>query len=478
MFLGKSKRANINYLAKIVNIKEFSPHPKPTVERLKCATVDGFTILVGIDSEPGLYVYFPAGCKINPEFLRYNNLFRHTELNANPDKSGMFDENGRVKAIKLQGVISEGFLLPVLMLRNFITTVTNKEIPIEEGTEFDAVISSNKEFWITKKYVVHENTHSSTISFKPKKKIKGINRVLDDQFRFHYDTIIIKKCPYVITPDSLIHISTKVHGTSGISAYVQCKTLIPKRDKVIAWIWDNIINKYIANPINMLLDKPTYKFTLNNRDYGYLYASRTVIKNPIYNPKVNKGYYGFDIWEEADKIVRPHLEKGMTAYYEIIGYLPGNKYIQKNYDYGYVPDTSEIYPYQYGRNFGIRIYRLTYTNVDGKVFEFSPRQVQIWSKEHNLIPVTELYYGKASDLYPDIKPDENFSENFIERLSNDKNFYMELDSPDCDNKVPNEGVVIKIDNMKPAAFKLKCFKFLNKEQQALDKGESNIEDEA
>lgn len=191
MFLGKSKRANINYLAKIVSIKEFSPHPKPTVERLKCATVDGFTILVGIESEPGLYVYFPAGCKINPEFLRYNNLFRHTELNANSDKSGMFDENGRVKAIKLQGVISEGFLLPVLMLRNFITTVTNKEIPIEEGTEFDAVISSDKEFWITKKYVVHENTNSSTISSKPKKKIKGINRVLDDQFRFHYDKICV-----------------------------------------------------------------------------------------------------------------------------------------------------------------------------------------------------------------------------------------------------------------------------------------------
>ena len=46
MNLGKSKKANINYLAKIVNIKEFYPHPKPSVERLKCATVDGFTILV------------------------------------------------------------------------------------------------------------------------------------------------------------------------------------------------------------------------------------------------------------------------------------------------------------------------------------------------------------------------------------------------------------------------------------------------
>ena len=478
MNLGKSKKANINYLAKIVNIKEFTPHPKPTVERLKCATVDGFTILVGINSEPGLYVYFPAGCKINPQFLSYNNLFRHGELNANPQETGMFDDNGRVKAIKLQDVISEGFLLPAVMLSNFITSVTNKDIEIIEGTEFDAVLDENKEFWINKKYVVQENNQNQGVGSKPKKKTKGFNRVLEDQFRFHYDTVIIKKCPYVIKPDSLIHISTKVHGTSGISAYVQCLLPITKRDRIIAWIWQNIINKCFVNPFNKLIKKPTYEFTLNEREYDYLYASRTVIKNSIYNPNVTPGFYGFDIWEEADKIVRPKLEKGMTAYYEIIGYLPGNKYIQKNYDYGYVPNTSEIYPYQYGRNFGIRIYRLTYTNVDGKVFEFSPREVQIWSKEHDLIPVTELYYGKASDLYPDIKHDENFSENFIERLSNDKNFYMELDSPDCNNKVPNEGVVIKIDNMKPAAFKLKCFKFLNKEQQALDKGESNIEDEA
>lgn len=45
------------------------------------------------------------------------------------------------------------------------------------------------------------------------------------------------------------------------------------------------------------------------------------------------------------------------------------------------------------------------------------------------------------------------------------------------NKVPHEGVVIKIENMKSEAFKLKCFKFLDKEGKALDKGESNIEDE-
>ena len=118
---------------------------------------------------------------------------------------------------------------------------------------------------------------------------------------------------------------------------------------------------------------------------------------------------------------------------------------------------------------------MTLTNVDGKVHEFSPREVQIWATNKGLIPVTEFYYGKAKDLYPDI-PKENWNENFLNRLSNDSAFYMEMDSPECSNPVPHEGMVIKIDNMRSEAFKLKCFKFLNKEQKELDSGVENIED--
>lgn len=54
---------------------------------------------------------------------------------------------------------------------------------------------------------------------------------------------------------------------------------------------------------------------------------------------------------------------------------------------------------------------------------------------------------------------------------------MERTSPSCDNKVPHEGIVVKIENMRSEAFKLKCFRFLNTEGKALDAGEVNIEDE-
>ena len=48
MKLSKSKRANVNYLAKIVDIKNFRAHSNPEVTRLKCCTIDGFNIITGL----------------------------------------------------------------------------------------------------------------------------------------------------------------------------------------------------------------------------------------------------------------------------------------------------------------------------------------------------------------------------------------------------------------------------------------------
>lgn len=103
MKLIKSKKASENYLSKIVKIDTFRKHNDPAIERLKCCTIDGFNMITGIESEPGLYVYFPALSQINSDFLSYANLYRHKELNKDPEQSGMFEDNGRVKAIKLRG---------------------------------------------------------------------------------------------------------------------------------------------------------------------------------------------------------------------------------------------------------------------------------------------------------------------------------------------------------------------------------------
>lgn len=454
MKLIQSKKASINYLSKIVNITSFRTHPN--AEKLKCCTVDGFNIITGIDSEPGLYVYFPVLSQINNDFLSYANLYRHKELNKDPEQSGMFGDNGRVKAIKLRGEISEGFILPITVFKNYIVSVTNQELKyVEEGTEFDAVEHEGKEFWVSKKYIA-ERQYSQSLSSsqtKPRHKVlKRLDRIREDQFRFHYTTSLIKKCPYVINPNSLIQMSYKIHGTSGISAYVLCHQPLTWKQKIAKWLTKESFDKY-----------------------DYVYSSRTVIKNKFYNPQVGSGYYSEDIWAEADKIVRPCLTKGQTAYYEIVGFLPNGKYIQPGYDYGCTPPKpGETFTHE--RHFKVRIYRITMTNVDGKVVEYTPLQVQQWCNKVRLTPVEECYFGKAKDLYPDLDISNCWNENFIERLSNDKRFFMELDSPHCKNKVPHEGLVIKPLDRLGSALKLKTFRFLDKEGRLADLGEVDIED--
>ena len=463
MKLQISKNANQNYLSKIVNIQEFIKHPDPKVERIKCAVVDGFIITVGIDSEPGLYVYFPVLSQINPQLLQYLNLYRNKSLNKDPEKTGYFEDKGVVKAINLRGVKSEGFLMPLVDLDNFLIDSINIGLgDTSPNTEFDEVEHAGKSFWISKKYIVPvTRTPGAPGSSKERKKKKGLNKIIDEQFRFHYDTTLIKKCPHVIHPDDIIHISSKWHGTSGISAYVLCHKKLTFCERIAKWL--------TGNPFDI---------------YDYVYSSRTVIKNQYYNKNVTDGYYGCDVWKYADDYIKPFLVKGMTIYYEIVGYLPNGGWIQKNYDYGCEPPTQVTDPatgetivqYKQGKHFKVLVYRITLTNVDGQVHEFSAHEVQTWCKQRNLLCAIEYYYGYAFGLYPELEVDGGWSENFLQMLANDKSFNMEQNSPECINKVPHEGLVIKIENMKSEAFKLKCFKFLGIEQDAALAGESNIED--
>ena len=451
MKLIKSTKANINYLAKVIDITNFLPHPN--AERMKIAQVGGYKVCVGIDEPAGRYVYFPVNSEINPNLLSYCNLYRHTEKNSNTEKAGFFNDNGRVTAIKLRGFPSEGFLLPYEQLENFIVDTLNLKLSdVENNTDFDIATEKDKDFWICKKYIVARHlTQGQSGSGKRQKRVALFNKVLDTQFHFHYDTVRIQNDKWAINPYDLISITEKIHGTSGISAYVLCK----KKPTLI-----NKIKSWFGNP---------------NIEYDYLYASRSVIKNATEITN-SGGYYGCNIWAEADKIVRPHLQKGMTIYYEIVGFLPTGKYIQKNYDYGCVfPEIGE--PFTHEKHFKVRVYRITITNADGYVHEFSAKEVQEWCKANDLIPVTEYFYGYAKDLY-DIPVDDNWTDSFWDTMANDKNFYMECNSPSCINKVPHEGLVIKKEDMRSRAWKLKCFAFLNGEQKELDAGIENIEDNA
>ena len=467
MKLQKSKTANVNYLSKIVKVNSFNPHPNPEYTKLKVAHVDGFNLIVSIDMQPGLYVYFPAMSQLNPDLLSYLSLYRDATKNSNTEKKGFFEDNGRVKAIRLGGAVSEGFLMPIDDLKNWVLSSVNVELTdVEIGTEFNEIEHNGKVFWVNRKYVVKQKNRSSIKNpgAYRNNKLKRFNKLIDGQFKFHYDTVLIRKEPWVIQPNDLISITSKWHGTSLIASRVLCRHPRKKWDKILTWMYDKLGGTL-----------PRYADVESYPEYNYIWSSRSVIKNSNINPSTGEGFYEVDVWKYGFEYLKPHLDKGMTIYAEIVGYLPNGAYIQKGYDYG-CRQPRALDDYHEGTNFKVVVYRITQTNVDGKVHEYSAHEVQQFCEYHGITAVNQLYYGTAYDLYPNIINDEEYGENFINALADDKRFFMEMNSPDCINNVPHEGIVIKKEDGIPHAWKLKTFAFMNREQKELDKGIENVED--
>lgn len=270
--------------------------------------------------------------------------------------------------------------------------------------------------------------------------------------------------------DSLISVTYKLHGTSGISSYVLCKKPVPFYTKALVGIWNTFQSFFIPGDHSMEME---------DTQYDYLYSSRKVIKNSELNPGAQH-YYDVDIWGLAHDKVKDFLQKGMTFYYEIVGYTPSGSGIQGEFDYGQDPGT-----------FGIYIYRITSTNIDGKVIEFSAKQVQDFCKENGLKAVPELYYGYAKDLvdhFELLMNSDDFGGNKLlckvnsefnsdEFLARMKREFNERDCFMSRNKVPEEGVVVRIEANDLQVFKCKSLAFLEKETKSLDKGESNMEDD-
>lgn len=464
------KPKNSNYCATVVEIKTLVP--LANCDNVQYAIIMGNSVVVSKEVKVGdIGLFFPVETQLSKEYLSANNLYRKPELNSNPEEKGYFEENGRIRCVKFRQNKSEGLFMPIYSIR-FISkkdvdwTDASKLMPLglNIGDEFDELNGIE----ICKKYIPKNTRTPGAPGTKKNREKKYESKLVDGQFRFHEDTSMLYKNLHKFSPESLISITYKLHGTSGISSYVLCKKYHSPLTRVKAWLWE--LSNKIENPFR----KTKYNFTLEESTYDYLYASRKVIKNEELNPNAQH-YYDVDIWGLAHERIKEHLQKGMTFYYEIVGYLPNGSGIQGQYDYGCEPGQFEVY-----------IYRITSTNVDGKVIEFSAKQVQDFCKKNGLNAVPELYYGKASNV-PNIiwntnKKDDDillgntftFGETFLSAI---KSNYNEKDCFMCKNKLPEEGVVIRIEGLDLEAYKCKSTRFLEYETKELDKGTSNIEDE-
>ena len=440
----KSEKANNNYLSQVIKIDNIRNHPD--ADKLEIVTYQGANIIVAKDSVKvgDVMIHCAVESALNKEFLAKNNQFDEKNLNSDKTIKGFFNKKGRVRAIRLRGEPSRGFLFPPRWLKVWQPDLNIDNIEEYIGTEFDTV--SGAQF--SKKYVPMKQKARGDRPIKNRRNnvLKKFDKLIESQFNFHYDTEFLAKNLDRIDPNDIIAITTKYHGTSAVFSNI----LI---NRELCWL-------------EKLLQKCGIK--IETTEYGNIVSSRGVIKNRYINKNMPESFYDVDIWMHAAQKVTPLLAKGETVYAEIVGYLPDTaNFIQKDHDYKCNEGEYEIY-----------VYRITQTNVDGIVHELSALQVQQWCRSKGLKPVKELFYGRAKDVYPDLPTGQHWHENFLERLKSDKkNFFMECNSPDCHNEVPHEGIMIRNDskNNMPA-FKLKTEAHYLMETKELDEGIINIED--
>lgn len=366
---------------------------------------------------------------------------------------GFFNKYGRVRCITLKGCPSFGFLFGIDEMAKFCPDV--KDVNYEEliDHEFDTV--GDKLF--VKAYVppVKEDQRAKSRGEKRNNKLKRFDRLVEGEFSYHYDTQQLNRNMHCMSPDKVVVIDVKIHGTSLICGKLHVKE--PIRLAPHKWLW----NKFV-DLTGLFKSKRITDF---NIVYGPIFSSRTVIKNRYINKEVTSGYYSSDIWSEVGEMLYPYLDEGMTIYAEIYGYLTGTQsMIQKQY----------AYECKEGEN-KTMIYRITTINEDGSKKEWNVTDVYDWTikliermKEADdenwkrIHPIDILYHGTLEDLYPDVDTEEHWHENILEKLKNDKeHFGMEEYEPLClYEKVPREGIVIRIDDDPISeAFKLKTTSF-------------------
>ncbi len=432
----KTKNKDSNYLAKVVALEGLRKHSN--ADRLQCVNVGFNNVITGLDAKEGdIYVFFPIESKINKDFLHFINGFRDSKLNLNPSVSGFFEVNCRVKAVRLRGERSMGFLVPSFQVAAWAGfDIFSTDV----GTKFDTIAGK----LLCEKYEVPVKESR----LKGKGKEPKLDRLVEGQVRLHVNTTNFRHEPEAIKPDDLISITYKTHGTSWWAGNLLVKRKLSRFERVLKFLGVSV----------------------PETEYDIVYGSRRVVKNRHFeDPKAQDHFFGYDLWHDVKEEVKNKIPKGITLYGELLGFTRDGAYIQEHYDYGCSMEKGAVRQRK-------EIYRITHTDEDGHVTEYSYPQIIDFCKLFGLVPSHLMFYGTARDWVTQNrmgKADESFGVKFVKALQakyNDKDCFM------CKNPVPEEGIVVRKENLYNCeSYKLKSFQFLEFESSQLDQGVSDGE---
>ncbi len=351
-------------VTKITNVR-----PHPNADRINIGTAAGHQVVIGKDTDEGtMGVFFPCDGRLTEDCLKSNNLYGHTHLNADPDaKGGFFDDNGRVRAQKFRGEVSEGFW-------------TGLGVLSWTGVDLSALkqgggVSKVNGHVVCQKYYTPATMRAMKQGKKSKKEPPRESFPL---FREHFGVGKLRKTIGYIPVGAELVFSEKCHGTSGRTGRLPVK-------RRSGWFGRMRQRLFPAAP-----------------QYKYVTGSRRVVLDM---DKVGDGgfYSGKTFRVDIHKrIEAAGLHKGETVYYEIVGFdeaggpimpphKPTDKALKKRY--------GDVMHYSYGcysdydpasQRYKVLVYRITNTTPDGHIIELPWHQVVHRSGQIGLDAVKEL----------------------------------------------------------------------------------------
>ena len=425
-----------DYVATIVRLPE--TNELAGCDNVRGAMFFGLQAIVSKDDVPGtLGVLFPTEVRLSDEYLRENNLFRDPTKNKDPEKKGYFEENGRVRAQKFRGHRSDAFWMPINSL-----DYADPYQPIEVS---DDVHVDLKEGWTFNEL----NGHLICQKYIPKgtkvpgqQMAKTERRVSEKFFPQHEDTSNFFRNIHKIAEDAQLVVTQKLHGTSVRVGKV------PVRQKLS---WFARLAKKLGVPVQ-------------ETAYELVAGSRRVIKD---QQAGDGGFYSEDIYTATAQSLESAIPDGFMVYGELIGWTPSGQAIQSGYTYQIPKGLSEFY-----------VYRVTTMSPQGIQTDLSWQAVREFCSERGFKHVPEM---TRVDLRRELLDLEDIQEGIEETL--DKSFAASYEFFDAtDEMVPlepdnpcDEGVVIRVEGLRPEFYKAKSPLFLQHETKQLDKGEVDIE---
>jgi len=404
---------------RVVTIAEHQPMKGK--DRIISSFVNGEVIIINKEENPvgTRGILFDCESRINEKILHELSLYRDKAMNKNPEKSGFFFNN-RVKPQNFGGVKCSGFFLSFNQLSEIDWLSGIEEL--EDG-HMDTAFNNE---WVSKKWIPPRRNQGAANSRLQKKKKK--TRVIDGHFAFHKSTGHLGDVIGFIKPDDIIGLSHKLHGTSFISSNVLCRKKI--------------------NPFMKIATLGLYRPV----HYDNIYSSRSVIKND-WNSHQKSHFYSKDIWGECNDRFKQALEKGISVFGEITGFV-GESYIQKGYDYGSSSGESKCW-----------VYRITHTDRQGNTRDFSTPEIREYCDARGWTYVPHIYHGPASEYFHSSGETGYYGRNLFDHLSKE---FLEFNCPFCVNDVPVEGIVLRVETTPDvwSAFKLKSFAFRTRESNA------------